>query len=78
LGERSLSFNHDTFILFLTRIKSQKMATWIHFQGFPFPFLNETSLGIVANMVGTPLAYDEQTFNSTKLDYTRICIELDA
>ena len=54
------------------------MATWIHFQGFPFPFLNETSLGMAANMVGTPLAYDEQTFNSTKLDYTQICIELDA
>lgn len=33
---------------------------------------------MAANMVGTPLACDEQKFNGTKLDYARVYIELDA
>ena len=29
-------------------------------------------------MVGRPLSCDEQTFNNTRLDYARVCIEIDA
>jgi hypothetical protein len=45
---------HLYFIL--DKNKISKMAAWIHFQGLPFPLLNETSLGMAANMVGTPWA----------------------
>jgi len=38
-------------------------------QGLPFPFWNEEDLGMAANMVGRPLACDEQTFRGTQLDY---------
>lgn len=35
-------------------------------------------IGMVATMVGRPLAYDEQTFNSTRLGYAYFCVKSDA
>jgi hypothetical protein len=46
--------------------------------GITFPLCNETGLGMAASLVGRPLAYDEHTFIGTRVDYARVCVELDA
>jgi len=33
---------------------------------------------MAASMMGRPLSYDELTFNCPRLEYARLCVELDA
>ncbi|KAG5224321.1 DUF4283 domain-containing protein [Salix suchowensis] len=58
--------------------KISKMPVWIRLTGLPFPLWTKQGLSLVATMVGRPLSCDEQTFNGTRLDYARICVEVDA
>ncbi|KAJ6392524.1 hypothetical protein OIU84_029086 [Salix udensis] len=58
--------------------KISKMPVWIRLTGLPFPLWTKQGLSLVATMVGRPLSCDEQTFNGTRLDYARLCVEVDA
>ncbi|KAB5561307.1 hypothetical protein DKX38_006264 [Salix brachista] len=54
------------------------MFVWVRLHGLPFTLWSRKGLSVVANMVGKPLSCDEATFCCTKLDYARVCVELDA
>ncbi|KAF9684917.1 hypothetical protein SADUNF_Sadunf03G0000200 [Salix dunnii] len=46
--------------------------------GLPFPLWNKQGLSMAASMVGKPIACDVATLQCSRMDYARICIELDA
>ncbi|KAJ6925334.1 hypothetical protein NC651_009872 [Populus alba x Populus x berolinensis] len=58
--------------------KISKLPVWVRLHGLPFPLWSKSGLSLTASMAGRPLSCDEQTFNSTRLDYARVCIEIDA
>ncbi|KAL9344232.1 hypothetical protein Peur_064663 [Populus x canadensis] len=58
--------------------KISKLPVWIRLHGLPFPLWSKNGLSLVASMVGRPLSCDEQTYNCTRLDYARVCVEADA
>uniref|UniRef100_A0A6N2MQU0 Uncharacterized protein n=1 Tax=Salix viminalis TaxID=40686 RepID=A0A6N2MQU0_SALVM len=47
-------------------------------RGLPFPLWNRTGLSLAASMVGRPLSCDEHTFSCKRLDFARLCVEVDA
>nr|TKR98215.1 hypothetical protein D5086_0000205750 [Populus alba] len=64
--------------LVLDKNKINKLLVWIRLHGLPFPLWSKSGLSLSVSMVGRPLSCDEQTFNSTRLDFARVCIEIDA
>lgn len=38
---------------------------------------NETGLGNIASSVGTPIMLDKQTLNKSRMNYARVCVEVD-
>ncbi|KAG5230024.1 DUF4283 domain-containing protein [Salix suchowensis] len=67
---------HPRFIFDKNRISS--LPVWVRLHGLPFPLWSKQGLSLAASMVGTPLSCDEQTFKGTRLEYARICVEIDA
>ncbi|KAB5539207.1 hypothetical protein DKX38_016740 [Salix brachista] len=58
--------------------KISKVPVWIRLHGLPFPLWNQNGLSLAASMVGRPLACDSQTYNCQRLEYARLCVEIDA
>ncbi|KAG6794317.1 hypothetical protein POTOM_003562 [Populus tomentosa] len=58
--------------------KISTLPVWIRLHGLPFPLWSKQGLSLVASMVGRPLSCDEQTYNCTRLEYARVCVEIDA
>ncbi|KAJ6346531.1 hypothetical protein OIU78_009042 [Salix suchowensis] len=58
--------------------KIASLPVWIRLKGLPFPLWTTQGLSQAASMVGKPMAYDEHTHNCTRLDYARVCVEVDA
>ncbi|KAB5540602.1 hypothetical protein DKX38_013576 [Salix brachista] len=46
--------------------------------GLPFPLWNKEGLSLAASMVGKPLACDEHTITCGRLEYARVCVEVEA
>ncbi|KAB5534597.1 hypothetical protein DKX38_017683 [Salix brachista] len=46
-------------------------------KGLPLPLWSVKGLSLAASMVGKPLSCDQQTHNCTKLEYARVCVEID-
>ncbi|KAB5551437.1 hypothetical protein DKX38_008748 [Salix brachista] len=67
---------HPHFIF--DKSKISKLPVWVRLHGLPFPLWSRKGLSLVASMVGRPLACDEATFTSSRLDFARVCVELDA
>ncbi|KAJ6752575.1 hypothetical protein OIU85_002940 [Salix viminalis] len=67
---------HPHFIF--DKSKISKLPVWVRLHGLPFPLWSRKGLSMVASMVGRPLACDEATFTSSRLDFARVCVELDA
>ncbi|KAJ6670209.1 GLYCINE-RICH CELL WALL STRUCTURAL PROTEIN 1.8-LIKE [Salix viminalis] len=67
---------HPRFIFDKNRIST--LPVWVRLHGLPFPLWSKQGLSLAASMVGTPLSCDEQTFKGTRLEYARICVEIDA
>lgn len=59
---------HPKFLFDKNKIST--LPVWIRLHGLPF--LSWT------NMVGKPLSCDEQTYNYTRLEYARVCVEIFA
>ncbi|KAJ6362548.1 hypothetical protein OIU78_002863 [Salix suchowensis] len=55
-----------------------KLPVWIRLQGLPFPLWTQAGLSLAASMVGCPLSCDSQTYDCTRLEYDRLCVEIDA
>ena len=58
--------------------KISTLLVWIRLHGLPFPLWSKQGLSLVASMVGRPLSCDELTYNCTRLEYARLCVEIDA
>ncbi|KAB5547862.1 hypothetical protein DKX38_011268 [Salix brachista] len=58
--------------------KIRAIPVWARLQGLPFPLWNKKGLSMAASMVGKPLANDEATLQGTRLEYARVCIEIEA
>ncbi|KAG5251779.1 DUF4283 domain-containing protein [Salix suchowensis] len=55
-----------------------RIPVWIRLKGLPLPLWTKQGLSLAASMVGTPLSCDEPTISCSRLDYARLCIELNA
>ncbi|KAF9688550.1 hypothetical protein SADUNF_Sadunf01G0000100 [Salix dunnii] len=60
------------------RNKITTIPVWARLQGLPFPLWNKQGLSMAASMVGRPLASDEATLHGTRVEYARVCIEIEA
>ncbi|KAJ6369367.1 hypothetical protein OIU78_001687 [Salix suchowensis] len=60
------------------RNKIQTLPVWVRLMGLPFPLWNKKGLSLAASMVGKPLACDENTLHCHRLEYARVCVEVDA
>jgi len=58
--------------------KISTLPVWIRLHGLPFPLWSKQGLSLAASMVGKPLSCDESTYNCTRLEYARLCVEIDA
>ncbi|KAJ6374041.1 hypothetical protein OIU78_029696 [Salix suchowensis] len=58
--------------------KINHVTVWIRLRGLPLPLWTKQGLSMAASMVGKPQSCDEQTINCKRLDYARLCVELDA
>ncbi|KAJ6408731.1 hypothetical protein OIU84_008431 [Salix udensis] len=58
--------------------KIKTIPVWARLQGLPFPLWNKKGLSLAASMVGKPVASDEATLHGRRLEYARVCIEIDA
>ncbi|KAG6746524.1 hypothetical protein POTOM_051065 [Populus tomentosa] len=58
--------------------KGPWMFVWIRLHGLPFPLWSKQGLSLAASMVGRPLSCDESTYTCTRLEYARLCVEVDA
>ncbi|KAJ6422909.1 hypothetical protein OIU84_023946 [Salix udensis] len=58
--------------------KIKTIPVWVRLQGLPFPLWNKKGLSMAASMVGRPLASDEATIQCTRLEFARVCVEIDA
>lgn len=67
---------HLHFVFDKNRIS--KLPVWIRLHGLPFSLWSRKGLSVVASRVGRPLSCDEATYCCTRLDYARVCVEVDA
>ncbi|KAJ6980749.1 hypothetical protein NC653_024181 [Populus alba x Populus x berolinensis] len=58
--------------------KITTLPVWTRLHGLPFPLWSKQGLSLAASMVGRPLSCDELTYNCTRLEYARFCVEVDA
>ncbi|KAJ6345259.1 hypothetical protein OIU78_008016 [Salix suchowensis] len=58
--------------------KIKTIPVWARLQGLPFPLWNKKGLSLAASMVGKPIACDEATMQCSRLEFARVCIEIDA
>jgi len=58
--------------------KITTLPVWVRLHGLPFPLWSKQGLSLAASMVGRPLSCDELTYNCTRLEYARLCVEIDA
>ncbi|KAB5516246.1 hypothetical protein DKX38_026894 [Salix brachista] len=58
--------------------KISKLPVWVRLHGLPFPLWSQTGLSLAASVVGRPLSCDSQTYNCERLEYARLCVEIDA
>ena len=58
--------------------KISTLPVWVRLHGLPFPLWSKQGLSLAASMVGHPLSCDELTYGCTRLEYARLCVEVDA
>ncbi|KAJ6904461.1 hypothetical protein NC652_022467 [Populus alba x Populus x berolinensis] len=58
--------------------KISTLPIWIRLHGLPFPLWSKQGLSLAASMVRRPLFCDELTYTCTRLEYARLCVEVDA
>ncbi|KAJ6414219.1 hypothetical protein OIU84_006947 [Salix udensis] len=58
--------------------KIRSLPVWVRLHGLPFSLWTMQGLSLAASMVGRPIACDEPTIQCSRMDYARVCIELEA
>lgn len=62
------------------RIEKAQLTTlpiWVQFSGVPLEFWNEEGLSHIASAIGKPLYADELTEKCKRLNFAKICVEVD-
>lgn len=54
------------------------IPVWVKFHRLPFEFWTEVGFSKIASTIGKPIHVDEATATKKRLDFARICIEVDA
>ncbi|XP_026416759.1 uncharacterized protein LOC113312218 [Papaver somniferum] len=55
----------------------KSLPVWMNFRNDPLFMWNKKGLSMIANFLGKPLMMDTQTLNKTRMNYARICVEVD-
>ncbi|XP_044478338.1 uncharacterized protein LOC123205457 [Mangifera indica] len=55
----------------------KKVAIWIRMYGIPLEFWTPKGLSYIASAIGSPLYMDSVTEEGTRLEYARVCIEIE-
>ena len=50
---------------------------WVNLFNIPYQFWTEKGLSLVASYLGTPLMLDVPTLEKKRLDFARVCVEID-
>ena len=62
----------------LNKESVSRIPVWTQLHNVPVEYWTSEGLSSVASVVGVPLYADEATENFRRINYDRICIELDA
>ncbi|XVF72304.1 hypothetical protein PTKIN_Ptkin12aG0110100 [Pterospermum kingtungense] len=54
-----------------------KVPIWVHLKGVPLELFTRRGIGYLASVLGVPLYMDRFTAERKRLEYARVCIELD-
>lgn len=60
------------------RSRISALPVWVRLRSLPLLLWTKEGLSMAASMLGKPLSCDEQTISCRRLDYARLCVELDA
>ncbi|XP_077232003.1 uncharacterized protein LOC143865668 [Tasmannia lanceolata] len=56
--------------------KITRVPIWIKFPGLPLEFWNQNGISKIASLIGTPLYMDSLTAECTRLNFARLCVEI--
>ena len=57
---------------------ADKIPVWIQMHNIPMEYWTEEGLSFLASVVGVPLYADTATESRRRINYARVCIEIDA
>ncbi|KAJ6304795.1 hypothetical protein OIU78_020371 [Salix suchowensis] len=77
-GGKNIILQKWTPLFQFDRKKIQTISVWVRLRGLPLPLWTKQGLSMAASMIGKPLSCDEQTIHCRRMDYARICVELNA
>ncbi|KAJ6435118.1 hypothetical protein OIU84_000358 [Salix udensis] len=77
-GGKNIILQKWTPLFQFDRQKIQTISVWVRLRGLPLPLWTKQGLSMAASMIGKPLSCDEQTIHCRRMDYARICVELNA
>ncbi|XVF81983.1 hypothetical protein PTKIN_Ptkin16aG0006400 [Pterospermum kingtungense] len=53
------------------------MPVWFHLRNVPLELFTQKGLSCIASVLGTPLFMDRITANQERLEYAKVCVEID-
>lgn len=56
----------------------EKLLVWIILKGASLEYWTDYGLSILASRVGKPLYTDRRTMEKSRIDFARLCVEVDA
>lgn len=62
----------------LVQANFSTIPIWIHISNLPLRWWSGGIIGKIIRAVGNPLYMDQATAEKTMLNYTRVCVEMDA
>ncbi|KAG5221989.1 DUF4283 domain-containing protein [Salix suchowensis] len=77
-GGKNIILQKWTPSFHFNRNKIPTISVWVRLKGLPLPLWTKQGLSMAASMVGKPLSCDEQTMGCRRLEFARLCVELDA
>lgn len=56
----------------------KKLPVWVRLHHIPLAYYHNEGINYIASGVGRPLYMDRATANCTRLDFAKVCVEIDA
>lgn len=77
IGGKPLALRPWTPNMDVQNFSESKIPIWVKFFNVPFEFWTAKGLSYVASSIGKPLYLDQVTRTRCRLDFARICVEVD-